>query len=188
MAYGGVIALAEAKSRVPVVELHETQGAHTHRSSEFWGIAIGLSLLVSLATASLRWYLSLAPIFCAQYGVGVRDALRMAAGIASKRARNFSWIGFVHWAIRLVMNLCLLVPGFTLLGMVARMSKVPLWLAAVVVMMVWSAVGHFMGLAQLASWMRIIAWDEEERNRPPVPVIVPVVVRPLLDPPIVPAM
>jgi len=188
MAYCGVIVLAEVKSRVPVVDLHETQGVHTHRSGEFWTIFIGLSLLVSLATVSLRWYLSLAPIFCVQYGVRVRDAVRMAAGIGSKRAQNFSWVGFAHWAIRLVLNLCLIVPGFTLLGVIAHMPKVFVWIFVIVGMMAWSAVGHFLGLSQLASWMRIIKWDEEERNKPTEPLHMPAVARPLLDSPIVPAM
>jgi hypothetical protein len=188
LAYCGVVALAEAKSRVPVVELHETQGVHTHNASMFWAIAIGLSLLVSITTTSLRWCLSLAPIYCTMYGMAVRDALRSAADVTSQRARSFSWVGFVHWIARLILCFSLLVLALSLMGLNLRMSRGIMWFAAIAVMLVWSAAGHFLRLAQMASWICIIAWDKEERNKPPTPVVVPIIVRPLLDPPIVPSM
>jgi len=188
----GVLALAEAKSRIPVIDLHETQGAYTHDSRVFFGVVFVLGGIVMLASSILGWYLALSPVMSVMRKSGVRESFRQAADIAQRRARQFSTITLVYGTLRLFLNALSAIVLFTCLNLIIQLPFLLRWTSILFLLGIWSAVQRFLGLSRIAAWGRIIAWDEEQNSYVPPPVILKKMEigmpHPLLEPPVVPTM
>jgi len=188
----GVLALAEANSRVPVIDLHETRGAYTHDPRVFFGVLFVFGGIVLLASSVLDWYLELSPVLAVMRRSGVRDSFRDAAAIAQRRARQFSTISLVHGALRILLNAAIAIVLFASLNLLVQLPFQLRWTTILFVLGIWSSVQRFLGLSRIAAWGRVIMWDDEYNSYVP-----PAVTKkkleigmphPLLEPPVAPAM
>ncbi len=188
IAYVGALAIAASKARF--------ENAQGYDPGEFYLVFLVLSLVISSAWSSASWYLSLGPMLSVRNGTGTLDSLYDAAALVRRQPRQFSWVGIFYGVLRAIIWF---VAFFALLTALASVAAAPPGVTIAVLILflaAYSAVSNFLSLARMGSYLRIIEWDQEwdrewdeaERLRPPVPATPPAPPRPLLDPPVVPAM
>ena len=180
IAYIGALAVAASVAR-----FENGQGYHP---GKFYLVFLLLSIIISSAWSSASWYLSLGPIFSVRNSTGALDSLYDAAALVRRQARQFTWVGIFFGILRAIIWFAAFFTFMTAMGTAA--DAPPGVAIAVLILFVaaYSAVSDFIYLARMGSYLRILQFDEEERLRPPAPVARPLRTRPLLDPPIVPAM
>jgi len=188
----GVLALAEAKSRVPIIEMNETRGAFIHDMSVFFGVIFVLGFIVMLASSVLDWYLELSPIVADLHGTGVRDSFRIAAELAQRRTRQFSSVSFTYGVMHWSFNAFLAFFLFLSINLIVQLSLPLRWTFLASLLAIWSVVQRFLGLSRLVALGRIIVWDDESASYAQLPVNLKKMEigehHPLLEPPVVPAM
>jgi len=188
----GVLALAEAKSRVPIIEMNETQGAYSHNAGIFFGIVIVLSGIVMLASSVLDWYLELSPVLAVMRATGVRDAFRDAADLAQRRARQFTTVSLFFGTLRWSLNVSTGLVVFVSLSILLQLPLPLRWTVFLFLLAIWSLVQRFLELSRIAAWGRIVLWDGEKNTFTPPPMLPKKmeigITHPLLEPPVVPAM
>lgn len=180
IAYAGAFAVAASASR-----FENGQGYHV---GQFYLMFLMGSLFISFAWNSASWYLALGPLFAIRNGTGTLDSLYDAAVLVRRHPRQFSWVGIVYGLMRTVAWFAAFFMFFTAISVAAQAPEGTVTAVLILFFAVYSALTSLLYLARMSSYLRILDWDEEERLRPPVPVAAPVPRRPLLDPPVVPAM
>jgi hypothetical protein len=155
----------------------------------FYFVFLILSLLIGMAWSSASWYLALGPIFAVRNGTGALDSLYDAAALVRRQSGQFTWVGFVFGATRLAFWFFAMFVFLTVLAIIGQAPGAVAFAVLVLMAAAYSAVSSLISLIRMGSYLRILDWDEQERLRPPEPVVAPVVPRPpLLDPPVIPAM
>ncbi len=180
IAYIGAFAVAASAAR-----FENGQGYHP---GKFYLVFLLLSLVISSAWSSASWYLSLGPILSVRNATGTLDSLYDAAALVRRQPRQFSWVGIFFGVLRAVVWFAAFFIFLT--AMTAAAGAPPGVSTAVLILFLaaYSGVSNFLYLARMGSYLRILEWDETEQLSPPVPVVPPRPARPLLDPPVVPAM
>jgi hypothetical protein len=182
IAYMGAIAVAASAARF--------ENGQDYDPGKFYLVFLVFSLVISSAWSSASWYLSLGPMFSVRNSTGTLDSLYDAAALVRRQPRQFSWVGIFYGVLRAIIWL---VAFFSLLTALAAVAAAPPGVTIAVLILfaaAYSAISNFLYLARMGSYLRIMEWDREwseaERLRPPAPTPLPR--RPLLDPPVVPAM
>jgi hypothetical protein len=179
IAYGGALVVAFNAAR-----FENGQGYHPGR---LYLVFIVLSLVISTAWSSASWYLSLGPMLSARHGSGVFDSLYDAAALVRRQPTQFTWVGIVFAVIRTVVWFGTFFLFMTVLSVALQTPSAVASALLILFLALYSVVSNFLYLARMNSYLRIMDWDDEERSRPAV-APAPMSTRPLLDPPVVPAM
>jgi hypothetical protein len=180
IAYLGALAVATSASR-----FENGEGYHP---GKFYLVFLVLSVVISSCWSSASWYLSLGPILSVRNGTGTLDSLYDAAAMVRRHPRQFTWVGIFYGITRATIWFCAF---FMFLTVMSAATEAPSGVGTVLFILflaAYSAISNFIYLARMSSYLRILDWDEEERSRPPAPALPPLPMRPLLDPPVVPAM
>lgn len=184
IAYVGAFAVAASAARF--------ENGPGYHPGKFYLVFLLLSLVISSAWSSASWYLSLGPILSVRNSTGTLDSLYDAAALVRRQPRQFSWVGIFYGVLRAVIWF---VAFFSLLIALASVAAAPPGVTTAVLILflaAYSAVSSFLYLARMGSYLRILEWDrasdEAERLRLQTPATPPMPSRPLLDPPVVPAM
>jgi len=180
IAYAGAFAVAASASR-----FENGDGYHV---GQFYLTFLMCSLAISFAWSSASWYLALGPLFAIRNGTGTLDSLYDAAALVRRHPRQFSWVGIVYGLMRTVVWFGAFFVFLTVISAAAQAPEGTVTAVFILFLAAYSAVTSFLYLARMSSYLHILDWDEEERLRPPAVAAPPMPARPLLDPPIVPAM
>jgi hypothetical protein len=180
VAYIGAFAIAASAAK-----LENSQG---YDPSKFYLVFLLTTLVISTCWSSASWYLSLGPMLAVRNGTGALDSLYDAAAIVRRQPRQFTWVGICYGALRTIVWFAAFFIFLTLMSATAQ-GPAGLGVAVFILFLAaYSVASNFLYLARMGSYLRILDWDEEELNRPRFVPPPPAPTRPLLDPPVVPAM
>ena len=124
-------------------------------------VFLPLWIMMMMAWSSVSWYLVLAPLLAALRGTDALSSLLDAHQLVRGRGRQFAWVGFGFWVMRLVAGVAAFVVFFSIVLGTLQLAPIAFVVAVIFWAAAYSLVLQFLNLARLAAILRIMEWDGE---------------------------
>jgi hypothetical protein len=126
----------------------------------FYLVLIPLALIVTWIWSTVSWYLTLAPIFALQQGTGTFDSVLGATSLSTSQLWQFAWVGLVFGILKLGIFAAAFFFAMTSVGITAQLLPELATFSLFVVFLGYCAASDFLTTARMASYVRIIEWNQ----------------------------
>ena len=153
LAYLGAFLLARSLATIP-----GRYGAEFH-PGRFYLSFLLLTILIGMASSTLGWYLTLAPVCAVMRRLNPGAAFVEAVRLAREQGSQFSWVGAVLWLPRMALRVVFFFAFFWALSLINETPAGTGWLLLFFFSAAYSAVNAFLSVVRTACYVRIVEWE-----------------------------